>query len=790
MDFLPDAFKALDQYKQFIVYKMTLRNDGSGKMDKFPVHPQTGQKIGIDVPELWMHSTEALMAARAINADGIGFVFTKDDPFFFFDLDNCVDETTGQWNQITMAMLAYFEGAAFEISQSGKGWHIIGIASILNHRKKSPINNNLELYTEKRFVALVGGYTTGKADFNCQSQINWLVENYFAPTVINSGSTEWTYHPHAEWLGPQNDDDLIQIMLKANSARRAFNKAANFRELWEGDLTVLQSIYGDDESKYDAALAQHLAYWTGNNCERIRTLMLKCNLRREKWNRGNPYTNTPSGSDYLPYTIINACKKQTQFFQQKHIENSEEIKILQEQGFEIPQLMPNNDPTFLDFNQQVEKFKGCVYVIDEDKILKPGGFLLTERQFKSVYSGYTFPLDTRNEKITRNAWEAFTQSQALSKKEKCLADSTCFRPNLQPGALVEEEGIRLVNLWFPPNIARSAGNVEPFINHVVKLFPDENDFIIIISYFAAMVQYPGIKFSFAPFIQGMPGNGKSLLLMFLSYIIGRRYSHFPNIQNMDEKYNDWLYRKLFIGINDAQTTYFSDEFIETLKTWITECQLEIRSMGMNKVMRDICCNFIITSNYKDGIRKDETERRFAPFFCPQQNKGDLQRSGLVGTYFSDLTKWFFSHDGYKIVAEYLYTFDIPNQFNPANREPAPITSCTGQSINYSLGTVEQEILECIQDGRSGFRGGWISSIQLDALLQHLRAERRIPRNRRRELLMRLDYVVHPNLHDGRTNSRVAPDGGKPRLFLKKDHEALKLNDPVQIERAYQDAQSD
>jgi hypothetical protein len=471
------------------------------------------------------------------------------------------------------------------------------------------------------------------------------------------------------------------------------------------------------------------------------------------------------------------------------VEPNVEVQKLEQMGYEIPELMANTEATFLNFDQQKEKFKGCTYVIDEHKILIPGGHLLTEAQFKTVYSGYSFPLDLKNEKVSRNAWEAFTQSQALSKKEKCLAESTCFRPSLQPGVIVPEEGIRLVNLWFPPSIKRQAGNAEPFVNHLVKLFPDDTDRVIITSYAAALVQHPGVKFSWAPFIQGMPGNGKSLLLVFLTYAIGRRYSHCPNIQNLDEKFNDWIYRKIFIGINDAQTSYFSDEFIETLKTWITESRLEIRSMGQNKIMRDICCNFVITSNFKDGIRKDETERRFAPFFCPQQNKGDLQRHGLTGNYFHKLWRWF-EEGGYQIVNEYLYSYKIPPEFNPANREPAPITSCTSQSINYSLGTVEQEVLECIEDGTPGFRGGWISSIQLQRLFERIRAERKIPRNRRKEFLLKLDYVMHPHLTGGRTNSRVMPDAGKPRLFLKKDHDALNISDPVQIEKAYMEAQED
>src|SRR6185437_1488528 len=144
--------------------------------------------------------------------------------------------------------------------------------------------------------------------------------------------------------------------------------------------------------------------------------------------------------------------------------------------------------------------------------------------------------------------------------------------------------------------------------------------------------------------------------------------------------------------------------------------------------KGICCNFILNTNHKDGLRKTSDDRRFAPFYTPQQTVADLTRDGLTGDYFFKFTNWLYA-DGFAIVSEFLHTYDIPDEFNPATKcQRAPLTSSTESAVTHGLGSLEQEILEAIEQGRPGFRGGWISSLQLDRLLGELNLKRRISHN--------------------------------------------------------------
>lgn len=74
----------------------------------------------------------------------------------------------------------------------------------------------------------------------------------------------------AGFLG--EDDLLVQ---KAGSAANG----EKFKRLWEGDT----SLHRGDDSAADLALCNILAYWTGNDADRIDRLFRRSGLYRAKW---------------------------------------------------------------------------------------------------------------------------------------------------------------------------------------------------------------------------------------------------------------------------------------------------------------------------------------------------------------------------------------------------------------------------------------------------------------------------------------------------------------------------
>lgn len=768
----------------------------NGKTDKIPADFRTAN-VGVDAHDR-NHWTDYGSAKSLAEKWGpqftVGFVLTAADPFWCLDIDNAL-QADGTWSPLSQSLCAALPNTTIEVSQSGRGLHVWGQGYVPPHSKKN-IPLAIELYTERRFIA-IGHSAVGDMTQPCPT-IAQVAAHYFPPREAAGETPE--EGPSPEWRGPTDDAELLRRAMQSRSAAAAFGGArASFADLWHADAAVLARAYPADSnssepydrSSADMALAQHLAFWTGRDVARIERLMRQSKLVREKWDR----------EDYLvDRTIRGACGQQREVLQDKPLAPSPVPEILG--TGEVPDAPPGvpadtapagapgmtavEGSTFVTPAAQATLMAGCVYVVDQHRALIPGGHLVKPDQFRAIFGGYSFAMDNRNERVTRNAWEAFTESQVLRAPR---ADGTCFRPDLAYGALVVDAGRTRVNTYWPVQVPRKAGDIQPFLTHLQKLLPREYDWKIILYYMAACVQFQGVKFQWAPVIQGVEGNGKTFLSRCVAEAIGRRYVHWPKASKIAKDFNGWMVGKTFFAVEDIHTSENVD-VIEQLKPMITGGDgLEIERKGIDQTSEEICGNFIFNTNHKNGLRKTRNDRRFAVLYCAQQSVEDLHRDGITPEYMRGLYHWARHVEGYAIVSEFLHTLPIPDEFNPATGcQRAPRTSSTEEAIAQSLGRIEQEILEAVAQGLPGFAGGWISSIQVDRLLDKLGRASSVPPNRRRDMLRSIGYDWHPALPEGRVNNAVAPDGGKTRLYIQHGHPAAALTSPAEVARAYTQAQ--
>jgi primase-polymerase (primpol)-like protein len=776
---LPAALHALSAYKQFILWKAFPKANGG--TDKKPINYQTGRPHDPHDSEIWLTAESALLWLQKSNvADGVGFVLTPNDPFWFIDIDKCLTDQN-QWSTLAQELCAKFHGCAVEVSQSGRGLHIIGTGAAPEHGCKDK-QNGLEFYTEYRFIALTGSHAVGNAGHSvAPGLLTWLVASYF-PRDLSVKSTEWTNGPVEEWDGLSDDSELIERMLKSGgSAAATFGNRASIQALWSADAMQLANFYppfGDtafDHSSADMALCSHLAFWTGKDCDRIDRLFRMSGLMRDKWEKRDDYRqSTILGAVGNCKAVYNSGRNRSQPRPQPQPGEAVDYNAVIDR---------DSNETFANIDRQEHLFKGCVYVTHEHKIFMPDGRMLKPEQFKVEFGGYTFNLDSTNEKVTNNAWEAFTESKIVRFPR---ASGTCFRPELPPGKIVNENGKLLLNTYVPINTPKIEGDPAPFIDLMVKLFPDSRDRLIITSYLAAIVQYPGVKFQWAPLIQGCEGNGKSFVVTAIARAIGRQYTHFPLAEDISNAFNAWLANKLFIAIEEV---YINDSRhkMDTIKWMITNQDVPITPKGVDQYTGENRANFICTSNHKSAIRvARKNNRRWCIFFTPQQSEDDIKAGGMGGLYFPELWKWA-NNGGFAIINNYLCNFQIPDEFNPAGScHRAPVTTSTDEAVSAGLGMIEQDIIEAVEEGRTGFCGGWLSSIALDKLLLEKRFK--VSRNKRKEIMADLGYIYHPTLKEGRTNNFVPLDNGKPRLYIKEGHESINIATPPEVVRAYLAAQ--
>lgn len=320
------ALHALTSYNQFIIYKLVPDPKRSGKMKKYPCDAATGQMFAKDFqwqrrPECQVDFFTACMAAAQHGDNyGVGFLFTPSDPFFFLDLDECINPD-GSYTEVVSPIYGYFQGCALEVSQSGTGLHLFGTYDDMPaHGCRKP---GLEFYHEWRFVALTGNILGGDAATSGQTYLQSFISNYLPTSAEGPGLiTDWTIEPRSDWRGITDDDQLIERMC---SRKRSVSGAgfagtavkATPRDLWEANVDVLASAYPPDGDKGEAynmssadmALAQHLAFWTGCNCERMETLMRRSALMREKWDNHGTYLRE--------FTIMKAVRQQVDVYQEK-----------------------------------------------------------------------------------------------------------------------------------------------------------------------------------------------------------------------------------------------------------------------------------------------------------------------------------------------------------------------------------------------------------------------------------------------------------------------------------------
>ena len=294
----------LAEWPQFIVVKLVPRENG--KTDKIPLHFNTASAIDAHQPANWTDYATAHAVAAALGpGHGVGFVLTKAAGFWCIDLDDCA--TPDGWSPLAQELYAQLPGTVIEVSQSGRGLHLWGRGPIPEHACKN-VPLRLECYSDLRFF-LLGSDARGEMAPSCPG-VAAVVARYFSPRTEVAAVALPAEGPCAEWSGPADDDELIRRAM-ASQSRGAFAGKASFSQLWTADERALAAAFssstGDvfDRSSADRSLAQHLAFWTGKDAERIERLMRQSALTRPKWD---------DRADYLPRTIAGACATQREVY--------------------------------------------------------------------------------------------------------------------------------------------------------------------------------------------------------------------------------------------------------------------------------------------------------------------------------------------------------------------------------------------------------------------------------------------------------------------------------------------
>ena len=306
---------------QFFIWRLTWEAV-KGKYAKHPIHhPSVSHAASAGDPDLWMDYQTActrLHEWRAMEPGGmftLGWYFTADTGYWFLDLDGVVG-TDGTWAPKALEWYGQLPGVMFEYSSSGKGAHLIGRGRLPEHRKKPPEEwkkrpdaIDCELYHEKRGIAFgLTGAAWGCADVAADTGILGILHDAFPPRPGGESDEKgrWDHGPRSDWSGPSDDDELIAMACKSTSILARLGGKASFAQLWQNDPAAAKFYSGTSEM--DAAMAMHLAFWTGCDAVRIERIMRRSCLARPKWDEHRTYLKE--------LTIETACDRQQRVFSQ------------------------------------------------------------------------------------------------------------------------------------------------------------------------------------------------------------------------------------------------------------------------------------------------------------------------------------------------------------------------------------------------------------------------------------------------------------------------------------------
>ena len=249
------------EYRQWVLWR---RAEVNGRITKMPISPWSGKAAACDKPQTWSTYKHVRYALGRHHCDGIGFVFTKVDPFCGIDLDHC-RAANGKICPGALEVIKRFNSYA-ELSPSGTGAHILIRATLTGTGRRT---GRIEMYDSGRYFTITGKHLSGTplAVHDRQELVNELQKELFVPLIPS-------VQPKTRKALGRSDEELIERARNARNGDR-------FRRLWEGDA----SDYGNDHSRADLALCRTLVFWCGGDTERVDRLFRRSGLMRDKWDR-------------------------------------------------------------------------------------------------------------------------------------------------------------------------------------------------------------------------------------------------------------------------------------------------------------------------------------------------------------------------------------------------------------------------------------------------------------------------------------------------------------------------
>ena len=562
----------LIQRKQWVVWIYEERN---GKKTKVLYNPITKQRAKVNVPNTWVTYAQAEKAADQFN--GIGFVFTKDDPFTGIDIDKCIKKS--KVDNFAQEIIDRFDSYC-EKSVSGTGFHCLIKGKIPDKYRTGKgtgrRNGPLEIYDNGRYFTVSGNVFKQSSVNDCQSELDQLMAEKFSKAPNKSKNTTIKIPDDAPSALPVN-------------SIRALAKDLRFSNIWEHNADQ------GSMSEYDLSLV-------------LRTIKLKPEWNDEKlWSliisHRTHYEDTDKAyrKDYIERTLKKAREISHSDSEKKKVKADKQLNDLNKKYFLVS-----------------DGGKVNVCIRRYDPVLKRTYLeRIGIQDFKAMYQNKNIMMGDKPIPLGV-AWLNWEH------REQYLG-GVIFDPS------GKNHGDDVINLWQGLPVTPKKGKWLLMKKHICEVIcsnsKELNEYVI--GWLARLIQHPGEPGEVALVLQGKEGVGKGIFGHAIRNIFGVHGIHVSHTSHLVGNFNAHLQEVVFLFADEA---FFAGDKrnIGVLKSLITEPVIIVEAKYINAKPQPNYLHILICSNEDWVIPVGLDARRFQVIEVSDKYQGNNDYFNALG----------------------------------------------------------------------------------------------------------------------------------------------------------------
>jgi len=303
-----NAYPEMIPFHQWVLWRYELTD--KGKLTKVPYSIGKSDKlykVSVTDSQNWVLFEDAKAAYESgkYDVDGVGFVFTENDPFTVADFDHVIDPVTNKPDTIALTEASALNSRV-ELSPSGTGWHCIFKGKMPKPGKKKNLEDGTgrEIYCDKRYMTMTFDVPSEfpKQINNSEAEGLQLFTKYWPDVDEPRKTDQRTKSSVSAFNIPEsfvnNSNSLLkglhpakdQIIDLCRHAPGSFGE--RFNRLFTGNIPKYKS-----KSEADMAIAGMIAFHT-SDYSIIKGIIQESALWDQKWER----------NDYCQRTIMTAIR--------------------------------------------------------------------------------------------------------------------------------------------------------------------------------------------------------------------------------------------------------------------------------------------------------------------------------------------------------------------------------------------------------------------------------------------------------------------------------------------------